>query len=79
MSFSVNYLPNLGKKNAKAFVVWVLGINNVLGQNQVYSYNYSNSGSRKEAITPPSKRFVFIACFLSFGIDRTQDAINNNL
>ncbi len=79
MSFSVNYLPNLGKKNAKTFAVFVLGINNVLGQNQIYTYNYSNDGSRKEAVKPPSKRFVFIGCFLSFGIDRTQDAINNNL
>ncbi|MEO6731896.1 MAG: TonB-dependent receptor [Ferruginibacter sp.] len=79
MSFSINYLPNLGKTNAKTFAVWVLGINNVLGQKQIYSYNYSNNGSRKEAVTPPSKRFVFIGCFLSFGIDRTQDAINNNL
>ena len=79
MSFSVNYLPGLGKKNPKAFAVWVLGINNVLGQNQVFNYNYNNNGSRKEAVTPPSKRFIFIGCFLSFGIDRTQDAINNNL
>jgi hypothetical protein len=79
MSFSVNYLPNLGKKDARAFVVWVLGINNVLGQNQVYNYNYSTDGSRKVAVTAPSKRFVFIGCFLSFGADKTQDAINNNL
>ncbi|MBL7702372.1 MAG: TonB-dependent receptor [Ferruginibacter sp.] len=79
MSFSVNYLPNLGKKDPKVFAVWVLGINNVLGQNQVFNYNYNNDGSRKEAVTPPSKRFIFIGCFLSFGIDRTQDAINNNL
>ncbi len=79
MSFSVNYLPSIGKKNPKAFVVWVLGVNNVLGQDQVFNYNYNNNGSRKEAITPPSKRFIFIGCFLSFGIDRTQDAINNNL
>ena len=79
MSFSVNYLPGLGKTNSKSFIVWVLGINNVLGQQQVFNYNYNNSGSRKEAVTPPSKRFVFIGCFMSFGIDRTQDAINNNL
>lgn len=78
-SFSVNYLPALGKKNPKAFVVWVLGINNVFGQKQVFNYNYNNDGSRKEAVTPPSKRFIFLGCFLSFGIDRTQDAINNNL
>ncbi len=79
MSFSINFLPNLGKQNAKTFAVWVLGVNNVLGQKQVYSYNYNNDGSRKDAVTPPSKRFVFIGCFLSFGTDRTQDAINNNL
>jgi vitamin B12 transporter len=79
MSISVNYIPSLGKKDTKSFTVWVLGINNVLGLNQVYSYNYSSDGTRKEAVTPPSKRFIFIGCFLSFGIDRTQDAINNNL
>lgn len=79
MSFSVNYLPNLGKKDSKTFAVFVLGINNVLGQDQVYTYNYNHDGSRKEAVTPPSRRFVFIGCFLSFGTDRTQEAINNNL
>lgn len=79
VSFSINYLPNLGKKDAKSFAVWVLGINNVFGQEQIYNYNYSSNGSRKVAVTPPSKRFVFIGCFLSFGTDRTQEAINNNL
>jgi vitamin B12 transporter len=79
MSFSVNYLPNLGKTDKKTFAVWVLGINNVLGQKQVFNYNFSNDGSKKVAITNPSNRFVFIGLFLSFGIDRTQDAINNNL
>ena len=79
MSFSINYLPNLGKTNPKVFTVWVLGINNVFGQKQVFNYNYNNDGSHKEAVTPPSKRFIFLGCFLSFGIDRTQDAINNNL
>jgi len=79
LSFSINYLPNLGKQDVKTFAVWVLGINNVLGQDQVYNYNYNHDGSHKEAVTPPSKRFVFIGCFLSFGIDRTQEAINNNL
>ena len=79
MSFSVNYLPNIGKKNPRTFAVWVLGINNVLGQKQIFTYNYNNDGSKKEAVTSPSKRFIFLGCFLSFGIDRTQDAINNNL
>jgi len=79
LGFSINYLPNLGKKDKKTFAVWVLGVSNVLNQNQVYSYNYNYAGTRKEAVTPPARQFVFIGCFLSFGIDRTQDAINNNL
>lgn len=79
LGFSVNYLPNLGKKGKKTFAVWVLGVNNVLNQNQIFTYNYNNSGTRKEAVTPPSRQFVFIGCFFSFGIDRTQEAINNNL
>jgi vitamin B12 transporter len=79
MSFSVNYLPGMGKQGAKAFTVWVLGINNVLGQYQVFNYNYSNDGSRKVAVTPPSRRFAFVGCFISLGIDRTQDVINNTL
>jgi len=79
MSFSFNYLPNLGNQKSKTFAVFVLGVNNVLGQNLVYTYNYNHDGSRKEAVTPPSKRFVFIGCFLSFGTDRSQEAINNNL
>jgi vitamin B12 transporter len=79
LSFSLNYLPNLGKPKAKVFSVWVLSLTNVLGQKQVFGYNFSQLNDNKAAILPPSKRFLFIGCFLSFGIDRTQDAINNNL
>jgi hypothetical protein len=80
LGLSLNYLPNLGKKDKKAFIVWVLSVSNVLGQKQVFNYNYATiSSNRKEPIGPTSRRFVFIGCFMSFGIDRTQDAINNNL
>ncbi len=79
LNFSLNYLPNLGKKGANSFNVWVFSITNLLGQNQVFGYNFSQLNSNKIPILPPAKRFIFIGCFLSFGIDRTQDAINNNL
>jgi hypothetical protein len=79
LGFSLNYLPNLGKKDQKAFIVWVLSVSNVLGQNQVFNYSYGSVTDNKQPIGPTSKRFVFIGCFLSFGVDRTQDAINNNL
>ncbi len=79
VSFSVNYLPNIGKTNAKANSVVVLSVTNVLGFNNVYSYNYSIDGKNKVAVTPASKRFLYIGYFVSLGIDRTQDAINNHL
>jgi hypothetical protein len=79
LGFSLNYLPNLGNTKKKSFIVWVLSLSNVLGQNQVFGYNYSPINDRKVAVTPGYKRFLYIGCFISFGIDRTQDAINNNL
>lgn len=79
LGFSMNYLPNLGKKKAKMFSVVVLTVNNVLGQKQVYGYNYASLNDHKVPITPTSKRFIFIGWFMSFGIDRTEEAINNNL
>lgn len=79
LGFSLNYIPSIGKKDAKKFTVWVLSISNVLGQKQVFNYNYGTINNRKEAIGPTSKRFVYIGCFMSFGVDQTENAINNNL
>ena len=78
-SVAFNYLPSIGKENAKNFVVYVLSISNAFGIKQVYGYQYSYNGLRKEQIVPPSRVFVYVGAFFSFGIDRTQDAINNNL
>jgi vitamin B12 transporter len=79
VGFSMNYLPNLGKKDAKTFMVIVASLTNVLNFDQVYGYNYSYNGLKKEAITPPAKQFIFLGVFFSWGVDRSQDAINNNL
>ena len=79
LGFSVNYVPSLGKQNAKLFWVLIASVTNVLGYNAVYGYHYSYNGLNKEPMTPPAKRFYFIGAFFSWGVDRTQDAINNNL
>ncbi|HMJ47714.1 MAG TPA: TonB-dependent receptor [Ferruginibacter sp.] len=79
MSFSVNYLPFISSKGANKFTVFVFSVTNVLGAKNIYSYNYSYDGRNKVAVTPPAKRFIYLGCFLSFGIDRTEQAINNNL
>ncbi|SIQ07095.1 Outer membrane receptor for ferrienterochelin and colicins [Chryseobacterium sp. RU37D] len=79
LNFSINYLPNLGKKEAKAFTVLVLSVSNILGSKNVYGYNFSMDGTRSSAVVPPVNTFVFVGAFISFGIDKTQNAINNNL
>ncbi len=79
MSFALNYLPAIGKQNAKMFPVYVLSISNVFNFKQVYGYNYSANGMRRSELVPPSRMFIFIGAFISFGVDRTDDAINNNL
>jgi hypothetical protein len=79
LNFSAEYVPSIGKTNAKTFIVLFASMTNVLGSNQVYGYNYSYNGMYKEPVTNPSKRFYFVGLFLSWGVDRTQDAINNNL
>jgi hypothetical protein len=78
-SIAFNYLPTVGKPNAKNFVVYVLSISNAFGIKQVYGYQYSYNGLRKEQIVPPSRVFVYIGAFFSFGIDRSEQAVNDRL
>ena len=75
MSLSVNYLKSFGK----AFGVIVFSVTNVLNSKQVFGYQYPHNGGEKVAIVPPARQFFFAGVFLSWGPDRTQDAINNNL
>ncbi len=75
LGFSLNYLTKMGK----AYAVVVASVTNVLNSDLIYGYNYNNSGSYKEAIRPPAPQFYFIGLFLSWGVDKRQDAINNNL
>jgi vitamin B12 transporter len=79
VGFSMNYLPKLGTKKKGQFTVLVLSVNNIFGLKQIYGYNYSYNNIRRQAIIPPSRTFVFVGAFISFGVDRTDDIINNNL
>jgi len=79
LGFSVNYVPSIGQTNPKVFWVLVASITNVLGYDPVFGYHYSYNGMNKEPVGLPAKRFYFIGAFFNWGVDRTQDAINNNL
>lgn len=60
-----------------AFTVFVFGVQNVLGQEQVFGYRYSDDGSTRTALTPAAKRFIFVGAFLSWGTDRRQEVLDN--
>ena len=81
VSISANYIKTI----RKAFTVFVLSINNPFGFKQVYGYNYAtkdlnnNGNFYRREITPTARQFLFLGMFMSFGIDRTQEAIDNNL
>lgn len=79
VSFAINWLPKLGKPDAKSFTVYVLQVSNIFNIKQTYGYQFSYDGMRKEAILPTSRIFVYVGAFISFGIDRTEDAINDRL
>ncbi|WP_026315426.1 hypothetical protein [Riemerella columbina] len=76
---SVNYVPSLGKKNVKVNTVWVLSVNNILGRNNVYDYQFPSNGQRQIEQRPAFKQFFMIGVFLSFGVDKTQEIIDRNL
>jgi len=78
---SVNWLTNIFKSNA----VVVFSLNNVFNQKQIFGYNYSsrlldeNNLYVRKAVQPPTAQSVFLGVFMSWGVDRTLDDINNNL
>lgn len=72
----MSFFPHWKRKDFSGFA---LGVNNLLGTKQVFGYNYSYNGANKAPVTLPATRTFFIGFFMSFGIDRTEDFLNNNL
>ena len=79
LDFSMYYLPQLGKTNPKSSWLFFASVKNILNIKNIYSYEYSHNGLNKSAIVPPAPQTFFIGIFLTLGVDRTDDIINNNL
>ena len=80
MNLSFAYLFTLFKKwKQKDFSGIGFGISNVFGTNQIYGYRYSYNGMNKIPVTQPAARSFYIGIFMSFGIDRSDDFLNENL
>lgn len=76
LGLQLNYLTLIRKANA----VFILNVSNVIGNKQVFGYNFSNHKINgeyiHEALTPMAKRFVFAGLYLSIGADRRNTILD---
>ncbi|MBL7696537.1 MAG: TonB-dependent receptor [Chitinophagaceae bacterium] len=80
VNLSFAYLFSMFKKwKHPAFSGIGWGINNVFGSKSIFGYDYSYNGLFKTPITLPATRSYYLGIFMSFGIDRRDDFINENL
>ena len=76
VNFNIAYLP----KTKKAFSVIVLTIYNAFNFDQTLNYEYSaNDFNVRRGVGPLTERYLFLGYFINFGIDRTDDIINQQL
>jgi vitamin B12 transporter len=79
MNLQVAHLLSLFKSwKQKPFSGVSIGVNNLLGTNQVFGYNYSANGSNKTPMALPARRYYYAGIFMSFGINRTKDILDDN-
>ena len=55
------------------------GLNNLMGVKQIFDYRYSYNGEHKVPVMLTAPRSYYIGLFMTFGIDRREDFINENL
>ena len=80
VNLHVAYLCSFFKNRKwKDFSGVAFGINNLAGTKQVFGYNYSYDGLHKDPVTLPATRNYFAGIFMSFGVDHTDDFLDNNL
>ncbi len=66
LSLNFSYLTSIGK----SFTVVVLSVGNLLGINNVFSYQYSSDGSNRIAVGPTADRMIFAGVFINVGSQR---------
>jgi hypothetical protein len=80
LNLSFAYLFSIFPKwKNKDFTGIGAGINNLFGSKPVFGYQYSYNGLNKIPIMSPAVRSYYLGIFMSFGIDRRDDFIKENL
>ncbi|SHN32286.1 carboxypeptidase regulatory-like domain-containing protein [Chitinophaga sp. CF418] len=80
LNLHIAYLTRLFKKGKwQDFSGIGMGVTNLLGTRQVFGYRYSADDGNKVAVTLPATRGYYLGIFMSIGIDRTDDFLNEHL
>ncbi len=66
------------KSKFRDYSGFAFGANNILGTKQIFGYNYAYNGNFKTPVTLPATRFYFVGVFMSLGIDRTEDLLDQS-
>ena len=67
------------KSKNRDFSGVAIGVNNLFGSKQVFGYNFSYNGANKVAITLPAPRYYYVGFFITLGIDRRDDLMDQVL
>ncbi|QIP16338.1 TonB-dependent receptor [Spirosoma aureum] len=71
---TVAYLTRIGKANSTL----AFSANNLLGNQQIFGYQYSSLTNR-EASMPLANRFYYLGLFINWGIDKRSKTLNDLL
>lgn len=63
LSFNFSHITSVFSN----FTVVYFSIDNIIGFNNIYGYNYSTDGTIREAVLPTTKRSAFLGMFISLG------------
>lgn len=75
---STNIMYSFKIKNTPILLVGT--VDNILGSPQIYNYTYSSSDlSQRRPVQPLYNRFIFLGCFISLGLDKTEQLIDEIL
>ncbi|MEM9526052.1 MAG: TonB-dependent receptor, partial [Bacteroidota bacterium] len=73
LSFTAAHLTKIGG----AFTTLVFSLNNVLGAEQVFGYEYGTlDPTPRRAITPTAPRFFYFGAFFNWGIDQRTKTVD---
>ncbi len=80
VNLHIAYLTSFFKRSKlKNFSGIGMGVNNLFGTKQVFGYNYSANGQHRQPISLPAPRYYYIGVFMSWGVDRRNDFMDNQL